>query len=155
MIIPFNIEYRPQIESGEYKVLTASGKPARIVCWDMKTQFGDPILALIQEPRGDGFYEYTCTYRADGRYTGNNENYLLLEDGRTPEQRWEDQVLDILRGYCSIKTTADELLKAAQRELNLRVADAIRDGAVIEGTNGEARDDAPKMKSTTTDEPLD
>lgn len=147
MIIPFNIKYRPQIESGEYKVRTASGKPARIVCWDFKTQLGDPILALIQEPNGEGFYEYASTYREDGRYVGNNENYLVLEDGRTPELRWEDQVREILRGNCSITKVADEMLKAAQRELNLRVADAIRDGAVIEGTNGEDRDDAPEIKA--------
>ena len=31
---PFDIKYRPQIESGEYKVETRGGKPARIVCWD-------------------------------------------------------------------------------------------------------------------------
>ena len=143
MIIPFNIKYRAQIESGEYKVRTASGKPARIVCWDMNTALGDPILALIT----DGDREYSCTYREDGRYVGNNENYLLLEDGRTPELRWEDQVREILRGNCSITKVAEEMLKAAQRELNLRVADALRDGEVIEGTNGAACDDGPEMKT--------
>lgn len=142
MIIPFNIKYRPQIESGEYKVRTASGKPARIVCWDMKTELGDPILALIT----DGEREYSCTYREDGLYIGNNENYLVLEDGRTPELRWEDRVRDILRGNCSITKVAEEMLKAAQEELNIRVADALHDGVVIEGTNGAARDDGPEMK---------
>ena len=34
MKIPFNIKYRPQIESGEFKVETRDGKPARIICWD-------------------------------------------------------------------------------------------------------------------------
>ena len=34
--IPFDIKYRPQIESGEYKVETRDGKPVRIICWDKK-----------------------------------------------------------------------------------------------------------------------
>ena len=144
MIIPFNIKYRPQIESGEYKVRTASGKPARIVCWDMKTAFDNPILALITDDETGR--EYPCNYREDGMYIGNNENYLVIEDGRTPELRWEDKVREILRGNCSITKVAEEMLKAAQEELNIRVADAVRDGAVIEGTNGAARDDAPEMK---------
>ena len=34
MKIPFNIKYKAQIESGEYKVETRDGKPARVICWD-------------------------------------------------------------------------------------------------------------------------
>lgn len=144
MIIPFNIKYRPQIESGEYKVRTASGKPARIVCWDMRTAFDNPILALISDSRDR---EYYCNYREDGQYIGNNENYLIIEDGRTtPEHRWLEKVQTILDSTASLDVVAEALLDAAQRELNLRVADALRDGVVIEGTNGEARDDAPEMK---------
>lgn len=129
MIIPFNIKYRPQIESGEYKVRTASGKPARIVCWDFKTQLGDPILALIQEPKGEDFYEYACTYREDGLYVGNNENYLVLEDGRPdPRTRWENKVREILENTASIEKTAEALYDAAQRENYDRMLDAARNG---------------------------
>lgn len=45
MKIPFSIEYRPQIESGEYKVETKAGCPVRIVCWDMACEL--PILGLV------------------------------------------------------------------------------------------------------------
>ena len=145
MIIPFNIKYRPQIESGEYKVRTASGRPARIVCWDMKTALGDPILALITDEVGR---EYSCTYREDGLYIGNNENYLIIEDGRTdPRIRWENKVREILENTASIEKTAEALYDAAQRENYDRMLDAVRKGAVVEGTNGEARDDAPEMKA--------
>ena len=145
MIIPFNIKYRPQIESGEYKVRTASGKPARIVCWDMKTELGDPILALIT----DGEREYSCTYREDGRYVGNNENYLIIEDGRPdPRTRWENKVREILENTASIEKTAEALYDAAQRENYERMLDAARKGeVVIEGTNGAARDDGPELKT--------
>jgi len=43
--IPFDIKYRPQIESGEYRVETQAGCPVRIVCWDMACEF--PILGLV------------------------------------------------------------------------------------------------------------
>ena len=43
--IPFDIKYRPQIESGEYRVETQAGCPVRIVCWDMACEL--PILGLV------------------------------------------------------------------------------------------------------------
>lgn len=43
--IPFDIKYRPQIESGEYRVETKAGCPVRIVCWDMACEL--PILGLV------------------------------------------------------------------------------------------------------------
>lgn len=45
MRIPFDIQYRPQIESGEYRVETKAGCPVRIVCWDMACEL--PILGLV------------------------------------------------------------------------------------------------------------
>jgi len=145
MIIPFNIKYRPQIESGEYKVRTASGKPARVVCWDYKSQFEEPIYVFITTSDG---YEYGCPYTEDGRYIGNNENYLIIEDGRPdPRIRWENKVREILDNTVSIEKTAEALYNAALRENNERLRDAVRKGAVIEGTNGAARDDAPEMKA--------
>ena len=32
MKIPFDIKFKPQIESGEYKVVTSFGEPAEIGC---------------------------------------------------------------------------------------------------------------------------
>lgn len=43
--LKFDIKYRPQIESGEYKVETKAGCPVRIVCWDMACEL--PILGLV------------------------------------------------------------------------------------------------------------
>ena len=145
MIIPFNIKHRAKIESGEYKVRTASGKPARVVCWDYKSQFNETIYVLITTSDG---YEYGCPYTEDGRFIGNNENYLLIEDGRPdPGQRWTDKVREILKTTASIEKVAEALYDAAKREYHDRLLDAYGQGAVIEGTNGEARDDAPEMKA--------
>ena len=55
--IPFDIKYRPQIESGEYKVETRNGRTARVVCWD---RFGTQLVALI------GKEEDVLTYNPDG-----------------------------------------------------------------------------------------
>jgi hypothetical protein len=45
--IPFDVSLRSKIESGELLVVTRNGRPARIVCWDKKSQF--PIIALISQ----------------------------------------------------------------------------------------------------------
>lgn len=141
MIIPFNIKHRAKIESGEYKVRTASGKPARIVCWDMRPSFNDPILALITNSEG---YEYTSQYTEDGRYIGNNENYLVIEDGRpAPEHRWLEKVQTILDSTASLDKVAEALLDAARHELNERILDGIAAGVSIHGHNGESRYDKP------------
>ena len=55
--------YRPQIESGEYKVVSRENKTARIVCWDMKSDHY-PILALID----DGAKELYKSFTTKGRY---------------------------------------------------------------------------------------
>ena len=65
--IPFDIAYRHEIESGEYKVETRDGNPARIICWDKKVTGSDEgknILALI-DIRGDGT-ETPTTFYQDG-----------------------------------------------------------------------------------------
>lgn len=62
--IPFSIDYRPQIESGKYKVQTRDGRSVRIICWDRK---GDdcPIIALLNNTYQEDFYDYFD----DGRTT--------------------------------------------------------------------------------------
>lgn len=47
MRVPFDMKYRPQIESGEYKVETRDGKPAKIVYWDLKAYDDDIKLVVI------------------------------------------------------------------------------------------------------------
>lgn len=56
--IPFDIKFRPQIESGEYKVETRDGRSARIICWDKKN-VNYPIAALVTTGDREYFYDYT------------------------------------------------------------------------------------------------
>ena len=49
--IPFNIKYRPQIESGEYKVVTRENCPVEIKIWDLKGDF--PIVGVYYDEKND------------------------------------------------------------------------------------------------------
>lgn len=63
MKIPFDITKRPQIESGEYKVETGTGKKVRIICWDKKSDMNKKkIVALLD----DGNSEHTEYYTEKG-----------------------------------------------------------------------------------------
>lgn len=58
--IPFEMKYRPEIESGKYKVVTADGRPVRIICWD-KAEYGGnkTLIALIPASTGtECIYQY-------------------------------------------------------------------------------------------------
>jgi len=52
--IPFDIKFRPQIESGEYKVETRDEEPVEIVLWDWCNGFPFPILGRVGN-NGDPF----------------------------------------------------------------------------------------------------
>ena len=45
--IPFDLQYRSQIESGEYKVVTDMGESVEIVKWNCRGRC--PILAVIDD----------------------------------------------------------------------------------------------------------
>lgn len=81
--IPFNIKYRPQIESGKYKVVTEDDEPARIICWDSTIDKERPIIAIV----------YDCQieqYKADGRYdyeydTSNYDLFIITPEPELSE----------------------------------------------------------------------
>ena len=71
--IPFDIKYRPQIESGKYKVVTQDDEPARIICWDSTINKERPIIAIV-------FDDQIEQYKADGHYDNDYDisNYDLF-----------------------------------------------------------------------------
>lgn len=83
MRIPFNVKYRPQIESGEYKVETKDGKQVRIVSWDKNGFECKEIVALVTNATG---MESCNIYTIDGLLRSNscqkNMNLFIV----TPEQ---------------------------------------------------------------------
>ncbi len=120
MKIQFDIKYRPQIESGKYKVETEDGIPARIICWDSPIDKERPIIAIV-------FDNQIEQYKADGRYNDDfgPSNYDLFII--TPEPELTEFENGIKRGFlCAgledvptgiIKDTAKELLELAKKEL--------------------------------------
>lgn len=75
--IPFNINLRKDIEDGRYSVETRNGQPARIVCWDIKSNpknIARPILAVYCDD-GD---EYVMYYFSDGKARPNDSDYDLF-----------------------------------------------------------------------------
>lgn len=64
--IPFDIKYRPQIESGEYRLVDNAGHKVRIVCWDMKSkkQYGYHLVGLVEYGPE---HEESMYYTLDGK----------------------------------------------------------------------------------------
>jgi hypothetical protein len=94
MKIPFDIKYRPQIESGEYKVETRDGKKVRVLCYDANSTA--PVVALVTFNDGsEGSRDY---------YSNGTINYCGRENPLdlfvvTPEEEltvWEKVVKDRL-----------------------------------------------------------
>lgn len=60
--IAFDIKYRPEIESGKYKVVTSTNKPVRIICWDRVARAGQDkdlrLCVLISDELGEACYYY-------------------------------------------------------------------------------------------------
>lgn len=126
MKIPFNIKYRPQIESDEYKVETKDGKQVRIVSWDKNGFECKEIVALVTNATGT---ESCNIYTIDGLLRSNscqkNMNLFIV----TPEEElteFEQEVSDIVE-YCKengehvakgyAKRHAKTLLSFAEKEL--------------------------------------
>ena len=127
-IIPFNIKYRPQIESGEYKVVISKFAriPARILCWDFKEKY------LIVEFK-DEYEKYVGRiYTADGKISSES----LIEGSDlfiiTPEEElteFEEKLLHVICSVISstinprmtmfeyVKVQADSLIRLAKKQL--------------------------------------
>ena len=86
--IPFNLKYRPEIESGEMKVVNGRGKPVTILKWDMQGNY--PILGIVMTNQinyeGDESWEEErpFAYNDEGRAAGSapsekKELYILID----------------------------------------------------------------------------
>ena len=94
--IAFDIKYRPEIESGKYKVVTKDNKNVRIISWDMHTGSGDKIVALVTGQGGE--FEKNRTYYLDGRCCSSQHDstsLFILTDG--PElTEFEEELVKIM-----------------------------------------------------------
>ena len=124
MKIPFDIKFRPQIESGEYKVVTRDNTPVRIICWDANCP--QQIVGLVHDndtmcDTVELFCDNGRYWRLEGRHSDFDLFVLTLEPELTEFEK------GIKRGFlCAgledvptgiIKDTARELLAIAKKEL--------------------------------------
>ena len=122
MKIPFDIKFRPQIESGEYKVVTGDDRPVRIISWDKKVYGGIyEIVALVPTSQGDT--ETVQLYCPDGNLIASylNEKFKLFILTPEPElTEFEATLLSYLSEDTSgelDKETMHKCVKARAAEL--------------------------------------
>lgn len=169
MKIPFDISKRPQIESGEYKVETRDGKPARILCWDKVDECGQYIVALVQYTPD---HENMISVCEDGTYEGTyGHGYDLFIITPEPElTSWQTFISGCLQKYglldCGAadriaKECSAELLELARKELEPEVLERLeaayknQDEVVYENGKrdgkAEALKDLPRWKKVGLD----
>ena len=104
--ISFDIQYRPQIESGEYRVVTEMGEPVEIVKWNCRGRC--PILAVID----DGDTDDSCFYKTDGVSLNGADSLFILIDESDPNE-FEKALADILmyREYEGSTETEEDIEK--------------------------------------------
>ena len=168
MKIQFDIKYRPQIESGEYKVETRDGRPARIICWDIEYYYPQyKIGALIKNDEGEDFFfltekGYFCI-KESGECDSNNDLFIVTPEEELTE--FEQEVSDIVE-YCKkngkivangyAKRHAKTLLYFAEKELSAKYKvssdlNGFAYGKGYEDGKKEALNDLPKWKKVGLD----
>lgn len=138
MKIPFDISYRPQIESGEYKVVTADDHPVRICCWDAEE--GWPIVALVKDysPASDYCYPMMCDTAGVSATKGRQKQLYVITPALSD---FEKQVLHCIEGY-DPEIMDDEEMRASAVEEAKKLLDIARNEL------------QPKYDATKVDEQL-
>ena len=123
MKIPFDIKYRPQIESGEYGAVTRSGLPVRIVCWDAPRIY--PLVGFIGDMDAAFRWDDSGCYDVD-KIEDDYDLFILIPDKATKELtsgEWtipDGYVARIAEGKVIIEKEQEELTefeKAFQQEI--------------------------------------
>lgn len=120
--IPFNIVYRPQIESGEYKVVTREDRPVEIRIWDLKGDF--PIVGVYYDDKNNR--ETAVQVTAEGRCSitpGEDycDDFFIITDKQELTE-FEYAVQEIFYkgredNIDLLKITSNTLLKVARKQL--------------------------------------
>lgn len=131
MKIPFDIKFKPQIESGEYKVETRDGHPARIICWDANCYTPIVFLATEHDDLDDKDKEYPYSCNNFGRsFSVDSPNDLFIITPEPELSEFEKKLYDVV-GYAIslsitepqkptsefVKEYAAELLELAKNEI--------------------------------------
>ena len=113
--IVFDIKYRPEIESGEVRVITRIGQSVEIASYNIYSEKGDkfPILALVW---GDDTKQHPEYYTLNGRFfdgaESNMDLYLLMETPATTAFEEElSTMIDYSRNHAKANTDVVDIFK--------------------------------------------
>lgn len=119
MKIPFDIKFRPQIESGEYKVETRDGRPVRIICWDRvaKENTDTDLNLCVLVPENNG--EYVFYYHQSGKIWVLDKKFDLYIITPEPElSEWETFISGCLQKHGLLDCgAADRIAQNCSAEL--------------------------------------
>ena len=117
MKIPFDIKFRPQIESGEYKVETKDGRKAHIVSWEPH-DVGSALIVEVESKTFSG----SCIvlhYKANGTTNAHPDNFLFLVTPEPEMTAFEYAMLRYVQEGANAKSDEEleELTKKHSAEL--------------------------------------
>ena len=134
MKIPFDIKYKPEIQTGKYKVVTKIGVPVEIVHWDL-TMRKNPILAVISFFGGKMDHRYGRSGKYYGDFISDDKDLFILTDEPILTE-FEQAVLDLVdhlmkgdyvypqrgsrdeeKGYDDLQRVSSELLAVARKTI--------------------------------------
>lgn len=124
--IPFDQKYRPQIESGQYKVETGDGRPVRIICWDAKDDRDDktlccPIIGLVD----NGKREVVMSWNYRGLVYNQKGDLFIITDWKGMDD--VEAHLYKLFGSMNMEAYEDEDLKDMAKEEAEALLDIFRE----------------------------
>ena len=128
--IPFNIKYRVQIESGEYKVVTREDRPVEIKIWDLKGDF--PVVGVYFDEKNNRDTAVQVT--AEGRCSIKpNDDYcddFFIITSKSDLTEFESAVQEIFYkgredNIDLLKITSNTLLMVARRQMMKDAVEAV------------------------------
>ncbi len=152
---PFDIKYRPQIESGEYKVVTREDRPVEIIKWDLKGDF--PVIGVYFDEKNDRDTAVQVT--ANGRCSIKPGDYycddFFIINDKPELTEFEETLKGIVNGFGSdvmtnegAKNSGIRLLEVARKELMLNCENKYKEGRAVGIELGkiEIMKDMPKWR---------
>ena len=115
--IPFDIKYRPQIESGEYKVITDKGNEVRILDWNLNRCGRNDIVCAVKAESSDN--ENVQIYYEDGKMVSNGISKLKIETDEPELTDFEAAVWDLLNRHDVYVEDDNVIRKDAERLLKI------------------------------------
>lgn len=164
MKILFDIKYKSQIESGEYKVETRDGRPVEILKWNAKAKDGACIIASIEEDGEEEAYQFFPNGSAVSSKSSDEYCADLFIITPEPElSEWETFISGCLQKHglldCGAadriaQNCSAELLELARKELVKEGTSKNEMGTMLydagfEDGKEEALKDLPRWKKAT------